>query len=478
MSLWQQGSSQGPMRKGKWLAEEEDYAKAIIASFNKRLLRLEEGTTLRAHLAMKLQCDPMRVTKKFKGSECLGKRVYQGLKLSDSTEAEAAEAHGELATLKQAYLMAVEKSEEQPVFGARSGSQSSGGQQSAAMMVMPYRMAGYPYPVVQQQYFPMPHQQTVPMQCGQVYRPPMRQHPRPREQQPQPQSQQPQGQPQGEWQQAWRSMPMMMPAYQQPPYPWGSQSARQDSGNTPRRAVPLAPGVGGSSWAMSKEEEQSKERSSDGSNGGTSPIEEYPAMPTGKDKATTSGGNGSASSVVSCASTKGESVGSEGTSLESVSGGGSHDDGSNGGGSHGSNTESNADSSGSEGGDPYTRKRQHGVVDAGHRADHRTDESRKRRRQHYSPPSTSSESAAKYEGSGSESGDEASSNSGSTPSLCEDSKLEGSDNEAEAAATEEAEAGGLFMGFINTISKEHLEQKAGGAEPVPAGRSSAVKQGQ
>lgn len=36
----------------------------------------QKGITLRAYLAKKLQCDPMRITKKYTGACCLGKRIY------------------------------------------------------------------------------------------------------------------------------------------------------------------------------------------------------------------------------------------------------------------------------------------------------------------------------------------------------------------------------------------------------------------
>jgi len=65
-----------PLRKGKWTPEEEEYTGKIIHFFNTGALALPEGTTLRAYLAEKLHCDPMRITKKFTGSSCLGKRVY------------------------------------------------------------------------------------------------------------------------------------------------------------------------------------------------------------------------------------------------------------------------------------------------------------------------------------------------------------------------------------------------------------------
>ncbi len=67
-------SSQG-LRKGKWTLEEEEYASALIENFVSGRLQLAEGTTLRVYLAEKLNCDPMRITKKFTGNDCLGKRV-------------------------------------------------------------------------------------------------------------------------------------------------------------------------------------------------------------------------------------------------------------------------------------------------------------------------------------------------------------------------------------------------------------------
>jgi len=66
----------GGLRKGKWTPEEEDYVAALIEHFESGLLNLVEGTTLRIFLAEKLNCDPMRITKKFTGQDCLGKRVY------------------------------------------------------------------------------------------------------------------------------------------------------------------------------------------------------------------------------------------------------------------------------------------------------------------------------------------------------------------------------------------------------------------
>jgi hypothetical protein len=70
-------------------AEEEHYANKVIEYFNAGILRLNEndrGITLRAYLAQKLGCDPMRITKKYTGAACLGKRVYHAFRQSGRSE--------------------------------------------------------------------------------------------------------------------------------------------------------------------------------------------------------------------------------------------------------------------------------------------------------------------------------------------------------------------------------------------------------
>ncbi|KAL3815304.1 hypothetical protein ACHAXA_006806, partial [Cyclostephanos tholiformis] len=63
------------LRKGKWTVEEEEYATRFIHYFSSGLLTLPEGKTLRASLAEKLHCDPMRITKKYAGASCLGSKI-------------------------------------------------------------------------------------------------------------------------------------------------------------------------------------------------------------------------------------------------------------------------------------------------------------------------------------------------------------------------------------------------------------------
>ena len=48
------GSGNVPLRKGKWTTEEEVYASKIILLFNRGMLRIASGTTLRSYLSEKL----------------------------------------------------------------------------------------------------------------------------------------------------------------------------------------------------------------------------------------------------------------------------------------------------------------------------------------------------------------------------------------------------------------------------------------
>ena len=64
------------LRSGKWLEEEEAYAELLIDMFDRgQLPDCMTGSTLRAYLAQKLHCAPMRISKKFAGKG-IGKKVY------------------------------------------------------------------------------------------------------------------------------------------------------------------------------------------------------------------------------------------------------------------------------------------------------------------------------------------------------------------------------------------------------------------
>jgi hypothetical protein len=69
-------TSKSNKRRGKWTIEEESYVARVIQDFNSGFLDAPAGTTLRTYLSDKLQCDPMRITKKFTGDSCIGKRVF------------------------------------------------------------------------------------------------------------------------------------------------------------------------------------------------------------------------------------------------------------------------------------------------------------------------------------------------------------------------------------------------------------------
>jgi hypothetical protein len=66
-----------PLRRGKWTTEEESYANRLIHEFKSGLLPLTDGTTLRNFLSKLLNCDPMRISKKFVGNNCIGKQVFR-----------------------------------------------------------------------------------------------------------------------------------------------------------------------------------------------------------------------------------------------------------------------------------------------------------------------------------------------------------------------------------------------------------------
>jgi hypothetical protein len=79
--------SNSSLRRGKWTMEEEAYVARVIQDFNSGFLDAPAGTTLRTYLSEKLQCDPMRITKKFTGDSCIGKRVFHPAVRSPSNAA-------------------------------------------------------------------------------------------------------------------------------------------------------------------------------------------------------------------------------------------------------------------------------------------------------------------------------------------------------------------------------------------------------
>ena len=68
-------SGQPSFRKGRWTPTEEAYTLRLMAEFKNGRLPppIPEGTTLRQFLAQALNCDPMRISKKFAGAAQIGK---------------------------------------------------------------------------------------------------------------------------------------------------------------------------------------------------------------------------------------------------------------------------------------------------------------------------------------------------------------------------------------------------------------------
>ncbi|KAG6613926.1 Zinc ion binding protein [Phytophthora cinnamomi] len=99
----QQSNPPAAMRKGKWTAEESAYCDRLIEEFKKGNLPLAEGTTLRTFLSKLLNCDPMRISKKYTGDQCIGKIIFR--RREDEVSKEDMESiRKDLAELEKTYL--------------------------------------------------------------------------------------------------------------------------------------------------------------------------------------------------------------------------------------------------------------------------------------------------------------------------------------------------------------------------------------
>ena len=92
--------------------EEVKLTDRIIETFNAGSLELDPetagGVTLRSYLSEKLGCDPMRITKKYTGASCLGKRVYHSANTKAPREVVEA-VKIELAYLEEKFRDKLEK---------------------------------------------------------------------------------------------------------------------------------------------------------------------------------------------------------------------------------------------------------------------------------------------------------------------------------------------------------------------------------
>ena len=101
------GKKKGPpLRRGKWTSEEEAYANRLIQEFKAGLLPLTDGTTLRTFLSKLLNCDPMRISKKFVGSNCIGKQVFRRrtADINRLTPEQIQQSRTELSDLERRFL--------------------------------------------------------------------------------------------------------------------------------------------------------------------------------------------------------------------------------------------------------------------------------------------------------------------------------------------------------------------------------------
>ena len=80
----------------------------MIQDFNSGFLNAPAGTTLRTYLSDKLQCDPMRITKKFTGESCIGKRVFHPAVRNPGNAAAIDKAQAELDALEQRWRRRLE----------------------------------------------------------------------------------------------------------------------------------------------------------------------------------------------------------------------------------------------------------------------------------------------------------------------------------------------------------------------------------
>jgi hypothetical protein len=117
-----------PLRRGKWTAEEEAYASRLIQEFKGGLLPLTDGTTLRTFLSKLLNCDPMRISKKFVGSNCIGKQVFRRrtAEINRLTPEQIQQNRAELGELERRFLDRVAQTNRVKSSGVGGNGSSSG----------------------------------------------------------------------------------------------------------------------------------------------------------------------------------------------------------------------------------------------------------------------------------------------------------------------------------------------------------------
>eukprot|EP00536_Pseudo-nitzschia_multiseries_P009494 jgi/Psemu1/258205/estExt_Genewise1Plus.C_2650029 len=137
--------SKGPARRrGKWTIEEEEYVARVIQDFNSGFLNAPAGYTLRSYLSDKLQCDPMRITKKFTGESCIGKRVFHPAVRSAANAAAIDKAQTELDALERRWRRRLEMQQRESAkkAAASAAAASAASRCSVTVQGVPVSMLG------------------------------------------------------------------------------------------------------------------------------------------------------------------------------------------------------------------------------------------------------------------------------------------------------------------------------------------------
>jgi SHAQKYF class myb-like DNA-binding protein len=110
-------NTEGKRRTGRWTKEEEAYANRLIEEFTAGLLPMHDGRMLRMFLAKALNCDPMRISKKFVGNSAIGKQVYKRAqdKIDLLTTHELQQKITDIAALESAFESANKEQSERQI---------------------------------------------------------------------------------------------------------------------------------------------------------------------------------------------------------------------------------------------------------------------------------------------------------------------------------------------------------------------------
>lgn len=135
------GKGKSSLRRGKWTAEEEAYATRLINEFKSGLLPLTDGTTLRTFLSKLLNCDPMRISKKFVGQNCIGKQVFRRRQsdLEKLSVEEIETSRNDLAELERKFLERVVQTN-RTKSAPKDGKNGLNGEENSGQTIPPWMM--------------------------------------------------------------------------------------------------------------------------------------------------------------------------------------------------------------------------------------------------------------------------------------------------------------------------------------------------